>query len=112
MQVPPESNLFYGLLQDGNDFWNATFFCGSCALLRRRAIVSINGFATETVTEDAHTALRMQRKGWGRVTCANRLPPGWRRKPCCCRSASACAGRAACSRCCASTTPCWAVACV
>ncbi|ATU72397.1 UDP-forming cellulose synthase catalytic subunit [Komagataeibacter rhaeticus] len=65
MQVPPESNLFYGLLQDGNDFWNATFFCGSCALLRRRAIVSINGFATETVTEDAHTALRMQRKGWG-----------------------------------------------
>ncbi|PYD74929.1 cellulose synthase catalytic subunit (UDP-forming) [Novacetimonas pomaceti] len=64
-QVPPESNLFYGLLQDGNDFWNATFFCGSCALLRRKAIMSINGFATETVTEDAHTALRMQRKGWG-----------------------------------------------
>nr|WP_239019984.1 UDP-forming cellulose synthase catalytic subunit [Novacetimonas maltaceti] len=65
MEVPPESNLFYGLLQDGNDFWNATFFCGSCALLRRKAITSINGFATETVTEDAHTALRMQRKGWG-----------------------------------------------
>lgn len=65
MEVPPESNLFYGLLQDGNDFWNATFFCGSCALLRRKAIVSIDGFATETVTEDAHTALRMQRRGWG-----------------------------------------------
>ncbi|GAN87422.1 cellulose synthase catalytic subunit AB [Komagataeibacter intermedius TF2] len=63
--IPPETNLFYGLLQDGNDYWNATFFCGSCAVLRRKAIMSINGFATETVTEDAHTALRMQRQGWG-----------------------------------------------
>lgn len=76
MQVPPESNLFYGLLQDGNDFWNATFFCGSCALLRRRAITSINGFATETVTEDAHTALRMQRQGWGTAYLREPLAAG------------------------------------
>ncbi|QHC34703.1 UDP-forming cellulose synthase catalytic subunit [Komagataeibacter xylinus] len=76
MQVPPESNLFYGLLQDGNDFWNATFFCGSCALLRRKAITSIDGFATETVTEDAHTALRMQRKGWGTAYLREPLAAG------------------------------------
>ena len=76
MQVPPESNLFYGLLQDGNDFWNATFFCGSCALLRREAIESINGFAVETVTEDAHTALRMQRRGWGTAYLREPLAAG------------------------------------
>ncbi|WP_308720206.1 UDP-forming cellulose synthase catalytic subunit [Komagataeibacter xylinus] len=76
MQVPPESNLFYGLLQDGNDFWNATFFCGSCALLRREAIEAINGFAVETVTEDAHTALRMQRKGWGTAYLREPLAAG------------------------------------
>ncbi|GAL32663.1 cellulose synthase catalytic subunit [Vibrio maritimus] len=30
-QLPNEGNLFYGLIQDGNDMWDATFFCGSCA---------------------------------------------------------------------------------
>lgn len=63
-RVPPENNLFYGLVQPGNDFWNATLFCGSCAVLRRTALESIGGFAVETVTEDAHTSLKMQRKGW------------------------------------------------
>jgi cellulose synthase (UDP-forming) len=63
-RVPPEGNLFYGLVQDGNDFWNAAFFCGSCAVIRRTALESIGGFATQTVTEDAHTALRLHRNGW------------------------------------------------
>lgn len=61
---PNEGELFYGLVQEGNDLWNAAFFCGSCAVLRRAAIDSIGGFAVETVTEDAHTALRLHRKGW------------------------------------------------
>ena len=30
-EIPNEGNLFYGLVQSGNDLWNATFFCGSCA---------------------------------------------------------------------------------
>ena len=47
------------------DNWNATFFCGSCAVIRRSALEEIGGFAVETVTEDAHTALKMQRLGWG-----------------------------------------------
>ena len=62
--VPSEGELFYGLLQDGNDLWNATFFCGSCAVLRRSALDQIGGVAVETVTEDAHTSLRLQRRGW------------------------------------------------
>ena len=62
--VPNEGELFYGLLQDGNDLWNATFFCGSCAVLRRTALDEIGGIAVETVTEDAHTSLRMQMRGW------------------------------------------------
>jgi cellulose synthase (UDP-forming) len=62
--VPNEGELFYGLLQDGNDLWDATFFCGSCAVLRRTALDEIGGIAVETVTEDAHTSLRMQMRGW------------------------------------------------
>ncbi|NYT63868.1 UDP-forming cellulose synthase catalytic subunit [Alcaligenaceae bacterium] len=61
---PNENALFYGLVQEGNDLWNAAFFCGSCAVLRRTAVESIGGFAVETVTEDAHTALRLHRKGY------------------------------------------------
>ena len=62
--IPNEGELFYGVVQDGNDFWNATFFCGSCAVLRRSALDEVGGIAVETVTEDAHTSLRMQMKGW------------------------------------------------
>ncbi len=63
-RVPAEGNMFYGLVQDANDYWNATFFCGSCAVLRRTALEEINGFAVETVTEDAHTMLKLHRRGW------------------------------------------------
>ena len=62
--IPNEGELFYGVVQDGNDFWNATFFCGSCAVLRKTALDEIGGIAVETVTEDAHTSLRMQMNGW------------------------------------------------
>ena len=63
--IPSEAELFYGIIQDGNDFWNATFFCGSCALISRTALDEVGGIATETVTEDAHTSLRMQKLGYG-----------------------------------------------
>jgi cellulose synthase (UDP-forming) len=62
--IPNEDELFYGVVQDGNDFWNATSFCGSCAVLRRAALDEAGGVAVETVTEDAHTSLRMQMHGW------------------------------------------------
>lgn len=62
--VPNEGNLFYGLIQDGNDLWDATFFCGSCAILRRAPLEEVGGIAIETVTEDAHTSLRMHRLGY------------------------------------------------
>ncbi len=63
-QVPGESELFYGVIQPGIDTWNASFFCGSCAVLRRSALADVGGIAVETVTEDAHTALKMHRQGW------------------------------------------------
>ncbi|GAB7528458.1 UDP-forming cellulose synthase catalytic subunit [Pseudomonas sp. 3A(2025)] len=62
--VPNEGELFYGVVQDGNDLWNAAFFCGSCAVIRRTALEEIGGVATETVTEDAHTALKLSRAGY------------------------------------------------
>lgn len=62
--VPSEQKFFYHVVQPGNDFWNSAFFCGSCALLSREALLDVGGMAEETLTEDAHTALKMHAKGW------------------------------------------------
>ncbi|WP_374469713.1 UDP-forming cellulose synthase catalytic subunit [Phenylobacterium sp.] len=74
--IPGEGDLFYGVVQKGNDFWNAAFFCGSCAIIRRTALMATNGFAGETVTEDAHTALKLQRMGWNTAYLNARLSAG------------------------------------
>lgn len=66
-QMPNEGDLFYGLVQDGNDYWNASFFCGSCAVIRRKPLEQVGGIAVETVTEDAHTALKLHSLGYHSV---------------------------------------------
>lgn len=63
-EIPNEGYLFNRLVQDGNDLWNAAFFCGSCAVLRRGPLEEVGGIAVETVTEDAHTALKLHRRGY------------------------------------------------
>ena len=63
-QVPNEGLLFYGLTQQGNDMWNAAFFCGSCAVIRRTALEEIGGVPHQTVTEDCHCAFLLQQRGW------------------------------------------------
>jgi cellulose synthase (UDP-forming) len=70
--VPNEGLLFYGLIQQGNDLWNAAFFCGSCAVLRRKALEEVGGVPHVTVTEDCHCSFLMQRRGWH--TAYLRLP--------------------------------------
>jgi cellulose synthase (UDP-forming) len=59
-----EQSLFFRVIQRGKDRWNAAYFCGSCAVLRRRALDSIGGFAIGTITEDLHTSLRLHKKGY------------------------------------------------
>lgn len=59
-----EQSLFFKVIQRGKDYWNAAFFCGSCAVVRRSALDSIGGFATETVTEDLHTSIKLHKKGF------------------------------------------------
>jgi cellulose synthase (UDP-forming) len=75
-EIQGEGSLFYGVVQEGNDFWNAAFFCGSCAIIRRAALKDTNGFTGETVTEDAHTSLKLQRKGWNTAYLNARLSAG------------------------------------
>ncbi len=75
-KIPNENHLFYGLIQPGNDTWNAAFFCGSCAVLRRQAIEEAGGISTESVTEDVHTSLRIQQQGWNSAYLREPLAAG------------------------------------
>lgn len=62
-----EQSLFFRVIQRGKDYWNAAFYCGSCAVIRRQSLNSIGGFATGTVTEDIHTSLLLHKKGYRSV---------------------------------------------
>ncbi|MBT2483836.1 MULTISPECIES: glycosyltransferase [unclassified Microbacterium] len=54
-----QAPLFYGPIQQGKDGWNAAFFCGSNAVLRREALMQLGiiGYV-RTVTDSAARALK------------------------------------------------------
>lgn len=62
-----EQSLFFRVIQRGKDYWNAAFYCGSCAVIRRQSLDAVGGFATGTVTEDIHTSLLLHKKGYRSV---------------------------------------------
>lgn len=62
--LPPENEMFYSQVHRGLDRWGGAFFCGSAAVIRRAALDSVGGFAGETITEDAETALEIHSSGW------------------------------------------------
>ncbi|MGO4854148.1 UDP-forming cellulose synthase catalytic subunit [Phaeovulum sp. W22_SRMD_FR3] len=64
LTCPPENEMFYSMIHRGLDRWGGAFFCGSAAVLRRKALDSVGGFAGETITEDAETALEIHSQGW------------------------------------------------
>ncbi len=59
-----QQSMFFHYLQPGKQRWNASFFCGTCAVIRREALEGVGGIATETITEDIHTSVLMHAKGW------------------------------------------------
>ncbi len=75
-----ENRIFYSLIQPGRDNWNASFFCGSCGIIRRSALDSIGGFASQTIIEDMETTMQLQAHGYNSAyhneTLAYGLAPG------------------------------------
>ena len=62
--MPSETELFHGVIQTGLDGWEASFFCGSAALMRRALLLQVNGIQGDTITEDAETALILHARGY------------------------------------------------
>jgi cellulose synthase (UDP-forming) len=60
-----EQGLFFNVQMPARSRVGAgPFWCGSTSLLRVRALRSVGGVATETITEDLHTTLKLIRTGW------------------------------------------------
>lgn len=59
-----EQSLFFRVIQPGKNYSNSAFWCGSPSIVRRKALQGVGGVATETITEDIHTSVRMHKSGW------------------------------------------------
>lgn len=66
-KMPSENEMFYGVIQRGLDKWNAAFFCGSAAVLSRKALAETSGFSGISITEDCETAVELHSRGWNSV---------------------------------------------
>ena len=62
-----EQTLFYRMLQPGKNRWGGAFWCGTGAVVRVAALREVGGVATDTITEDIHTTIRLHRRGWRTV---------------------------------------------
>lgn len=63
-RMPSENEMFYSVTQRGLDKWDGSFFCGSAAVLRRKALEQTGGFSGITITEDCETAFELHASGW------------------------------------------------
>jgi cellulose synthase (UDP-forming) len=59
-----EQQLFYHVIQPGKNNINAPFWCGSPSIVRRTALESVGGVATESITEDFLTSIKLNSAGW------------------------------------------------
>lgn len=62
-----EQDAFFNLVMPGKDNWNAAFFCGTGAVLRRKALEPLGGILADTITEDLHTSIELHAAGWKSV---------------------------------------------
>jgi cellulose synthase/poly-beta-1,6-N-acetylglucosamine synthase-like glycosyltransferase/tetratricopeptide (TPR) repeat protein len=71
-----EGHLFYEVIQPGRNRWNCPIFAGSAAMFRRKALEEVGYIAVETITEDMHTGMRVNAKGWKSLAVSERLVAG------------------------------------
>jgi len=71
-----EGQLFYHVIQPGRNRWGCPIFAGSAALFRRAALKEVGYIATETITEDMHTGMRMHARGWTSMGIGERMVAG------------------------------------
>ena len=75
-RVHDDQDAFFNLVMVGKQHWNAAFFCGTGAVLRRSALEPLGGLMTDTITEDLHTSIELHSRGWKSVYVNETLVTG------------------------------------
>ena len=68
--------IFYEAVQLGKNRDGVACFCGSAAMFRRKALEDVGLFATETITEDLHTGMKINAAGWKSIAVSEELVAG------------------------------------
>ncbi|MEZ4292960.1 MAG: glycosyl hydrolase family 8 [Myxococcota bacterium] len=66
-RIPNEQDMFNHGIQSRRDGWGGSFFVGSGAVFRRKAIEGVGGFKLLSITEDIHTSQHLHAAGWTSV---------------------------------------------
>jgi cellulose synthase (UDP-forming) len=73
---PDEQRFFFNLFMPCRDAWGAAFCCGTSAVIRVAALEACGGMATETLTEDLLTTIKMGEHGYRTIFMNERLSMG------------------------------------
>lgn len=68
--------IFFEAVQLGKNRYGVACFCGSAAVFRRKALEDVGLFATETITEDMHTGMRINARGWKSLAVGEEMVVG------------------------------------
>lgn len=68
--------IFFEAVQLGKNRYSVACFCGSAAIFRRKALEEVGLFATETITEDMHTGMRINAAGWKSIAISEEMVVG------------------------------------
>jgi cellulose synthase (UDP-forming) len=75
-RFPNEQDYFFREISINRNNSNAVIYAGSNTVISRGALDDIGGIATDTITEDFETGLRIQRKGWTTYAISQPLAHG------------------------------------
>lgn len=75
-RVPNEQDYFFREINVGRNRSNSCLYVGSNAVISRKALNEIGGFAINTITEDFETGLRIQSRGYRSYALAKPLANG------------------------------------
>lgn len=63
-RIPNEQDYFFRKINVGRNSTNAVIYAGSNTLLSRQALDEVGGIATDTITEDFETGIKIQARGY------------------------------------------------
>ena len=73
---PDEQRLFFDAIAPCRDSWNAAFCCGSCSIIRRKAVDMVGGIPTSSITEDILTTLSLLTVNYRTIYLNEKLSQG------------------------------------